>query len=135
MSLSSYLVMTPSLDDRADLVPTAWMEAQRLCPSLRHHSWAVTGLLKAACLPSAQRQRARVSSLTMQKAAQSVYSEPALGLAPTPHPASLPSRYLPDAQECCNFRTPRAPTPGMAPPPSSWQLPWLSQAAGPKIHL
>lgn len=131
MSLSSYLVMTPNLDDRADLVPTAWMEAQHLCPGLRHHSWAVTGLLKEACLPSAQRQRARVSSLILQKAAQTVYPEPAPGLAP----ASLPSGYLPNAQKCCNFRTPRAPTPGMAPPPRSWQLPWLSQAAEPKIHL
>lgn len=71
------------------------MEAQHLCPGLRHHSWAVTGLLKAACLPSAQRQRARVSSLILQKAAQTVYPEPAPGLAP----ASLPSGYPPQCSE------------------------------------
>lgn len=93
--------MPPSLDDRADLVPTAQMEAQHLCPGLLEllgprHSWAATGLLEAACLRSPQRQRARVSSLILQRPAQTVYPEPAPGLAT----ASLPSRDLPDAQEC-----------------------------------
>ena len=106
--LSSYLVtLTPSLDDRADLVPTAWTEAQHLCPGLLEllgprHCWAVTGLLEAACLPSSHRQRARVSSLILRRAAQTAHPEPAPGLATAP----LPSRDLPAAQECCNFRTP-----------------------------